>query len=165
MMIFDYVKYLGLYYGEALLQPLLAELGITKTPKLEKNDTTVHLSAKGLGVELCLKDEVLVKIPGKIFPEGALVLSNLTFFLKGGEGYAPFVGEIASGVTSKSTKEDVKAAFGLPDWPSYSVDGVLLPGEDDWNMRWDRADHCFFFTFTDEGLLSDVAIQLPLDQT
>jgi hypothetical protein len=164
MTILDYVKYLGLYHGEEALQPLLSQLGLAKAPKLAKGDITTHLSAKALGVELCFRDERFVKIPDKQFPEGALVLSNITFYGEGHSGYKTYADVIFPGITWGSTKPEVLRAFGIPNAPSFSTTGELLPGEDDWNMRWDRADHCLFFTFTDEGQISDAAIQLPLDQ-
>ena len=164
MTIFDYVPYLGLSYGEAALQPLLFQLRITTAPKLAKNDEDTHLSAKSLGIEICFTDERFVNIPGKQFPEGALVVSNITFYGEGHPGYSVYSGSIFPGITLASTKADVLRTFGIPNSPIYSDTGELLPDEDDWNMRWDRTDHCFFFTFTDEGEISDMAIQLPLDQ-
>ena len=164
MTIFDYVPYLGLPYGEASLQQLLSDLGITTTPKLEKDDDDTHLSAKSLGIELCFTDERFVNIPGKQFPEGTLVVSNITFYGEGHPGYNTYSGSIFPGITLSSTKEDVLSIVGTPNFPSYSAKGELLPGEDDWHMRWDRANHCFFFSFTDEGKISDIAIQLPLNQ-
>lgn len=164
MPIFDYVKYLGLYYGEEALEPLLAKWGFKKAPKLEKGDTATYLTSKELGVELCFDDERVVKIPGKEIPEGALVVSNIRFYVKGRAGYKPYQGALCPEITPSSTKPDVRRVLGMPNAPAYSSAGELLPGENDRIMRWDRADHCFFIAFTSEGEISNLGIQLPLDQ-
>lgn len=165
MTIFDYVQYLGLYYGEASLQPVLSEFGLTSIPRLPKDDNTTYLSAKKTGIELCFKDERFVNIPGKQLPEGALVVSNIRFYGEGHPGYSAYAGNIYRDITLASTKADVLRAFGIPNAPSYLASGELIPGENDWKMRWDRADHCFFITFDDDGNISSLSIQLPLTQS
>ncbi|WP_341645987.1 hypothetical protein [Thauera sp. SDU_THAU2] len=165
MTIFDYVKYLGLYYGEAPLQPLLAELDLAKAPKLARGDMTTYLSAKTKGVELCFDEERSVQISGKQFPEGALVLSNIRFYGKNNPGYGAYSRCIFPGITLGSTRLDVLHTFGAPNSRKFYSDKEELPlGESEWKMRWDRADHCVFFTFNEDGLISNISIQLPLDQ-
>ncbi|WP_418648818.1 hypothetical protein ACNQFN_11135 [Thauera butanivorans] len=165
MTIFDYVEYLGLYYGEAPLQPLLTELELTKAPKLARGDSTTYLSAKKKGVELCFDEERSVKITGKQFPEGALVLSNIRFYGKDNPGYGVYSGCIFLGITMDSTRLDVLHVLGAPDSRKFYSDKEELPlGENEWKMRWDRTDHCIFFTFNEDGSISNMSIQLPLDQ-
>jgi hypothetical protein len=139
-------------------------LAISKAPKISKGDKTGHLLFKKIGIELIFKDERFVKIPGKVFPEGAMVLSNVTIYLSEEDGYLPYTGSLPTGIGPNASKEGVLKGFGIPNSPKYSPAGKLLPDEDDWIMRWDRPDHVLFCTFNDEGTVTDMALQLPLDQ-
>lgn len=164
MEFFDHVKYLGMYWGEPSLQPLIDALGITKAPKLPKGDTDAYVEIKKSGLFLIFSDERTIKIPGKVFPEGALVLSNLTFYLADKDGYRTYKGAMPRGLSPNTTRADALEAMGLPSSPKYSPDGVLLPDENDRMMRWDKADHFVFCAFASDGKASRTGFQLPLDQ-
>lgn len=164
MEIFDYVKFLGMYWSEPSLKPLLDELSISKAPKIQKGDQTGHLLLKKLGIEITFKDERFIKIPGKEFPEGGMVLCNICFYLTNEDGYKPYSGRLPNYIKPEATKADVLKAFGFPNNLKYSPAGKLLPGEDDWIMRWDKQGFVIFCTFTEEGTATDIALQLPLDQ-
>ena len=164
MEFFDYAKFLGMYWGEQGLQPLINALEISKAPKIPKGEKTGHLLFKKIGIELIFKDERFVKIPGKILPEGAMVLCNASFYLTGEHGFKPYKGKLPNGMKLDGSKEDVLQAFGRPNLPKYLPSGQLAPDEDDWIMRWDRSGHAMFCTFNDEGTATDIALQLPLDQ-
>jgi hypothetical protein len=164
MKFFEHVKYLGMYWGEPSLQPLIDALGITKAPKLPKGDTDAYVEIKKSGLFLIFSDERTVNIPGKVFPEGALVLTNLTFYLTDKDGYSSYKGAVPSGVSQNATRADVLKAMGFPSSPKYSPDGVLLPDENDRMMRWDKAGHFVFCAFASDGKASRTGLQLPLDQ-
>lgn len=164
MEFFDHVKFLGMYWGEPSLQPLVDALGISKTPRIAKGEKTGQMLFKKLGVELIFKDERFVKIPGKLLPEGAMVLSNLTFYLTKSDGYHPYNGALPSGIKLGISKADVLKVFGSPDDPRYTPAGQLLPGEDDWMMRWDKQGFAMYCAFSEEDAATDLALQLPLDQ-
>lgn len=164
MEFFDYAKFLGMYWGEPSLQPLVDALGITKVPKLAKDDVSVYLEFKKAGFFLIFKDERFVKITGKVFPEGAVVLCHVRFYLTSSDGYKPYAGKLPKSMNLDATKADMLKAFGFPNDPKYLPSGQLAPDEDDWMMRWDRPDHVLFCTFNDDGTATDIALQLPLDQ-
>lgn len=164
MEFFEHVKYLGMFWGEPSLQPLIDALGITKAPKLSKGDITSHLELKKVGIYLVFRDERFVKIPNKVFPEGALVLSNISFYLVDKDGYRTYKGSTPRGLSPNTTRADVLEAMGFPSSPKYSSDGVLLPDENDRMMRWDKSDHFVFCAFASDGKASRTGLQLPLDQ-
>ncbi len=164
MEFFEHVKYLGMYWGESSLQPLIDALSITKAPKLSKGDTDAYVEIKKSGLFLIFSDERTINIPGKVFPEGALVLSNLTFYLVDKDGYRAYKGATPRGISPNTTRADVLIAMGLPSSPKYSPAGVLLPGENDRMMRWDKADHFVFCAFASDGKASRTGLQLPLGQ-
>jgi hypothetical protein len=164
MEFFDYVKFLGMYWGEQGLQPLVEALSISKPPKIPKAERDAYLLLKKMGVELIFTDERFVKIPDKVFPEGAMVLCNATFYLTNRDGYKPYAGKLPKSMKLEETKTEMLKAFGIPNFPKYSPSGKLLPDEDDWKMRWDRPDHVLFCTFNDDGTATDIGLQLPLDQ-
>lgn len=164
MEFFDHVKYLGMYWGEPSLQPLVDALGITKAPKLPKGDTDAYVELKKSGLFLIFSDERTVNIPGKVFPEGALVLTNLTFYLSDKDGYRSFKGAVPRGILPNATKADVLKAMGIPSSPKYSPDEALLPDENDRMMRWNKVNHFVFCAFASDGHASRTGLQLPLDQ-
>lgn len=164
MKLFDCVNFLGMYWNEPELQPLLDEFAVNKPPKIAKGETDGRLLLKKSGVELIFTDERSVKVPNKNFPEGAMVLSNITFYLTATNGYKVYSGHLPDGIKPNVTKNEVLNAFGLPNNLKYSPTGQLLPDQDDWIMRWDKQGFVIFFTFTDEGIATDLALQLPLDQ-
>jgi hypothetical protein len=164
MEFFDHVKFLGMYWGEPGMQPLVDTLKISKPPKIAKGDRTGHLLFKKLGLELTFKDERFVKIPNKVFPEGSVVLCNIRFYLTDEDAYKPYAGALPTCISPNATKVEVLQGLGIPNFPKYSPAGKLLPDEDDWKMRWDKNSFVIFCTFNDEGTATDIALQLPLDQ-
>ena len=164
MELFDYIKFLGMYWGEYGLQPLVESIKIIKPPKIAKGETDGYLLFKKLGVELIFTDERSLNIPSKSFPEGAMVLSNITFYLAKKDGYHPYTGKLPDGMKLGASKTEIIKVFGLPNTPQYSPAGELLPDEDDWMMRWDKDGFAMFCTFSEEGFATDLALQLPLDQ-
>ena len=164
MEMMDYVKFLGMYWGESALQPLIEKLRASKPPKISKGDVTGHLEFKKTGIYLVFRDERFVKIPGKSFPEGAMVLSNISFYLIKKDGYQPYTGNLPSRMVSEATKAEMINVFGFPNDPKYSSTGELLPGEEDWMMRWDHPNHVMFCSFNDDGQATSIGLQLPLEQ-
>jgi hypothetical protein len=164
MEMMDYVKFLGMYWGEPALQPLIEQLKSSKPPKISKGDVTGHLEFKKIGIYLVFRDERFVKIPGKSFPEGAIVLSNISFYLIKKDGYQSYTGNLPGGIESGATKTEVIKVFGFPNDPKYSTTGELLPDEEDWMMRWDHLNHVMFCSFNDDDQAISIGLQLPLDQ-
>lgn len=164
MELFEHVKFLGMYWGAPALQPLMEELVISKPPKIAKNETDGRLLFKRTGVELIFTDERSVNIDSKNYPEGSMILSNITFYLAAMAGYKIYSGQLPDGIRANVTKNEVLKVFGYPNNLKYSSAGQLLPGEDDWIMRWDKQGFVIFCTFTEEGTATDLALQLPLDQ-
>lgn len=164
MELFDYVKFLGMYWGEPGLQPLVNALGISKPQKISRGDVDGYLEFKKNGLYLVFSDEKTINIPNKILPEGAMVLSGFGFYLKSKDGYKPYTGKLSNGISSDATKAEVLKLVGIPSKPKYSPTGGLMPGEDDWNMRWDREGYFMSCIFSDVGVATRFAIQLPLDQ-
>lgn len=165
MEFFDYVKYLGMYWGEPGIKPLVDALAISKPPKkISKGDEDGFIDQKKIGVCLTFTDERFLKKSSKLFPEGAMVLCNIRVYLTNSNGYKPYAGNLPKGMKLDASKTDVLQALGFPNDPKYSRSGELLPDEDDWKMRWDRSNHVLFCTFSDEGTATKLALQLPLDQ-
>jgi hypothetical protein len=164
MEFFEHVKYLGMYWGEPSLQSLIDALGITKAPKLPKGDITSHLELKKAGIYLVFRDERFVKIPNKVFPEGALVLSNISFYLVEKDGYKKYQGLLPKGLLPETSSQMALAAFGSPSNLKHSPDGDLIPPETYRVLRWDRKEFCLFLSFNDKQQARDIALQLPLDQ-
>ena len=161
---FYYINFLGMQWGESGMQPLVDYLKIIKAPKISKGDRTGHSLFKKFGVELTFKDEQFINIPGRVFPEGAMVLCNIRFYLQDGDGYKTYKGKLPDGISLPFTKNNAFKLFGVPNFPKYSAAGELLSGEDDWMMRWDRPKHLIFCSFDDEDRATEFGIQLPLDQ-
>ncbi len=164
MEMMDYVKFLGMYWGESALQPLIEKLRASKPPKISKGEVDGHLEFKKLGIYLVFSDERFVKIPGKSFPEGAMVLSNISFYLIKKDGYQPCTEKLPGSMKIPFEKMHALKFFGTPNVPQYSADGNLLPGEDDWKMRWDHPNHVMFCSFNDDGHATKIGLQLPLEQ-
>ena len=164
MEFFDHVKYLGMYWGEPSLQPLIDALGITKAPKLPKGDTDAYVEIKKSGLFLIFSDERNVNVPGKVFPEGALVLTNLTFYLAEKDGFKQFRGKLPRDVPFDSSSQMALALFGTPSNLKFTTGGAQIPPETYRVLRWDRKDFCLFLSFNDKQHAKDIALQLPLDQ-
>ncbi len=160
--VFTYTKYLGRFFTEKEIDELLASFSISKKPKINKGDTTGHVSSKENGVELTFRDEKYLKIKRNQYPDGAAVLSNIRFVGYSTDQLSKYVGILSDGISFESTKADLIRIFGYPNDPKYKKNGKLETGEDDSLMRWDRADYCFFAEFDDANKLVEFALQLPV---
>jgi hypothetical protein len=148
---FDYVKLLGLFYGEEELSSLLSELSLTTKPKIARGDRDVSLVASDAGVELTFTGERALDVKLREYPDGALVLSNVFFHTHADGAIKAYMGELPSPLAKTMNKQQVIASLGQATWTK--PDGALL--------RWDMDKHCKSVKFSDSGEMSLVGVQLP----
>jgi hypothetical protein len=146
-----FVLVLGKYFGEAEITSFLAGLEITSKPKLKRGDSSTHLSNQARGVELAFEDSEALDVIAREYPDGALVLANISLYIKSST-FQAYKGELPFGIESNDTRQTLKEKLGTP-------------AEDDAEMgimRWDSKDYCVFADVDSNGNVLNIALQLPL---
>ena len=146
-----YVESIGLHLGDVALVPLLTALDISATQKLKRGEETVNVTKKSLGIEAIFRLESALTVAARTYPEGALVLSNLSFHGRARSGFAKYVGALPLGVEFGWSRKQMQLKFGSPAWDD----------DDLGSARWDLSAHCLFADFDHDSLVG-FAIQLPL---
>lgn len=107
---------------------LLAAVGVTKTPKMPKDDIEARADLPKLGLSLIFE------------PEGAktsrLMFTGVQFFSEAEQGYKSFPGELPGHVLFSDSQEQVHAKLGKPSeakkgmrLEGWTFDGLLLTVE------------------------------------
>ena len=147
-----FISVLGKYFGEAEITSFLTGLEITDKPKLKRGDVTTHLSNNSLGVELTFRAADALRVSTRDYPDGALVLSNVSLYGDQSDDFQPFVGPLPLGVVFGDSKSALLSKLGVP---TRDNEELRL-------MRWDFQGYCAFAKLSESGVLRVFGIQLPV---
>ena len=146
-----YVRSLGLHLGDTNIEPLLAALEVSQTQKLKRGEEIVNVSKKSLGVEVVFRLESTLPVSHKLYPEGALVLSNVSFYGQPKNGFSIFAGSLPLSLVFGASKKELHEKFGVPAWDDDDLGA----------SRWDFDTGCLFADF-EQNLLVVCAFQLSV---
>lgn len=105
----DFLPYLGKTDDTGEIINLLAQLGVTKHPKLKKGDLSVF-------VELPQQGLVLVFSRQEQGKTSALALTDLQFYSEAfGHGYSSFAGQLPQGLVLTDLQGEVRRKLGEPE--------------------------------------------------
>jgi hypothetical protein len=116
-----------------------------KAPKLKKGDTTAHVDAEKLGLELTFSDEAyLMKRSDLAIGEGNLILTNIRFRAPE-PAKAGYAGTLPHGVEFAKSQSDLQQLLGKPEVsnPNLAKD------------RWTIDGHWLFVRYKDDLLSVD----------
>ncbi|MDH0090947.1 hypothetical protein N7373_05775 [Achromobacter mucicolens] len=137
----EYINFLGYYYGEEELNPLLNALAIAEVPVLPRGDTDTYLLKESAGIELTLSDAESLRFPERDYPDGALVLTNVRYYGKKIGEFSIFQGALPCGIKFGQTKADLISLLGEPEWKN----------DDESRLRWVRGSHRIHVTLDRDG--------------
>lgn len=118
---------------------LLQQLG-SKAPKLKKGDTTAHVAAEKLGIELTFSDEAyLMKRSDLAIGEGKLILTNIRFRAPE-PSKAGYTGTLPHAIEFAKSQSDLQQILGKPEVsnPNLAKD------------RWTIDGHWLFVRYKDD---------------
>ncbi len=145
----DWVAFLGEYIGSASIDELLAALDIKKIPKRKRDLADIYLEAKTQGIVLIFSLESSFDTQIE-YPEDALVLVNITFYLQEQHGYKKFDAKMPFNLKNSMNLSEIVHTLGAPD--SQNNDLQLL--------KWNKNKVSVFVNFNDNQDITNVAIQL-----
>lgn len=148
----DYSQVLGLYFGEPELATWLQEQEIKGTPVLPRGDFDAYLSKATAGIELIFTDSEAVTSPERNYPDGALVLSNISFYGEATDDFSVFTGKLPSGISFDLTSSDLIDKLGTPEWKSPRGNRI----------RWDMGRYRLHVTLGADNCASIVSVGLPI---
>lgn len=145
---------LGAFYPEAQLKQFLGLLGFSEKPQLPRDSTSTHLLRYDLGIEIILTGERYLDKPLRDYPEGALVLENISFYGAKSSEFSQFNGILPHGLQYGLTLKQLSAVFGEPAW----FDEELA------KARWDLAEYAVFVDFDKQGCSDGYGFQMPVSE-
>lgn len=144
----DIENCLGRHSEEDLVRKLMMFFSIATKPKLPRKETDAYASAPASGIELTFTVESEIE-SAKHYPEGALVLVNVRFYGVATGEFVPYSGELPKGLRFGSSKTELIARMGEPNWSNESLR----------RFRWDSLNQRLMAVFDDNERLEICSIQ------
>jgi hypothetical protein len=110
----EWLSFLGSYVGSKKIEILFQNLDIKKNPVLNKNDTDTFVQKYDDGLELTFTLESLFDSSVN-YPEEALVLTNIRFYLDDNKKHKAFTGSLPFGLPNAMDKKTINEVLGAPD--------------------------------------------------
>lgn len=133
---YDYTSLLGLYFGEKALTDFLLSVGITKRPKIPRDDTSTIVEGKSSGLELTFEEEEFLETPLRDYPDGAMVLTSIRFNGTRTDECEISPLELPHGLKFGMNREAILQLLGTPQLVDDELD----------MFRWDFAEQSGRFT-------------------
>jgi hypothetical protein len=100
----------------AEMRDMLLRLGIADPPALNEGDTDAYVELKDRGLYLVFTDEVFFKkIEGASIGSNALILTNITAYLKPISEYDAYKGALPFGLLASDNPDAVRSKMGEAD--------------------------------------------------